>query len=1175
MFRYLFMEDIIFYQRPLKSKKSTIAGCQYESRKYTKKNKKGIEETIKQPLKVISKSNPLFIEFRLWQFLRNLKIYKIEGKNDVDITDYCLRSEEEWCDLFDFLNDKKEVEQKNIIDYLIKVKRLEREQKENYRWNYVVDKKYPINETRSLIISRLKNVENIPNNFILSKEIEKKLWHLIYSITDKNEFITALATFALKNNFDKESFVRSFEKFPPFKAEYGSYSEKAIKKLLPLMRMGKYWNEDDIISDAKNRIVAINERIKHLQVSDDEKIDEKKLSEAISLVSDDEIPSKFIKSFLKLKDKNPLSGLNTYQACYAVYERHSEVNVIQQWKTPTDINNYLFEFKQHSLRNPIVEQVILETLRTVRDIWEFNLENDPDFKFSEIHLELGRDIKNSADKRKKIASKQNENENNRIKLLLHELKNNYTKEDIRPFSPNHQEILKIYEEGVYQNPKTSFNTVSEEEISKIRKNTSPTATEITRYRLWLEQNYISPYTGHPIPLSKLFSSDYQIEHIIPQSRYFDNSLSNKVICESAVNELKSNQTAYEFLKNSPEQIVNLGNGKTVKLLSLESYIAHCENYFKNNRAKLKNLLSEDVPEGFINRQMNDSRYINKFIKGLLSNIVREENEKEATAKNLVPVSGAITSKLKQDWELNEVWNELITPRFKRLNQITNSQDYGYIDFQKDKNGNNTGKEFFRTKSPTNVHKKRIDHRHHALDALVIACCTKDHVNYISSLETERTNYSLVNKLRHQKKIQRLNKKGELVTKKIATTYKKPWSSFRDDAKEKLDTIIVSFKKNTRVINKATNKYLSYKDEQGNLRLDKNKNPKKAITQQTKGKNWAIRKPLHTPLPYGKNQYNFTILEICKNVRNRNFINDKIIKVKVNDIFIEKNSKVGDTQKYLKKHPISINGEVIKYTIFNLPQKRYRKRKPINTLSNRGQGGIKTLRNALDFINKISDIGIRNDLLNHLKEHKNDIDIAFSVQGLEQFNIERKIPVFRLPISEYSEGKFPIGVNKKYGEAESGTNLFFAIYWNEDQQKREFETLPLNEVIEHQKWRATLTKEERKETPLIPIKPSKGKFLFSLSPNDLVYVPTSEEIENSKNIDFDNLTKERASQVYKMVSSTNKQCFFLNNRVSSPIKNKLEFSALNKMEKTIEGIMVKNVCWKLVVDRLGNIIKVIK
>ena len=76
-------------------------------------------------------------------------------------------------------------------------------------------------------------------------------------------------------------------------------------------------------------------------------------------------------------------------------------------------------YHQHSLRNPIVEQVVTETLRTVRDIWKQYGSID------EIHVELGREMKNSADKRKKMTQQisDNENTNLRIKALLMEFAN--------------------------------------------------------------------------------------------------------------------------------------------------------------------------------------------------------------------------------------------------------------------------------------------------------------------------------------------------------------------------------------------------------------------------------------------------------------------------------------------------------------------------------------------------------------------------------------------------------------------------------------------------------------------------------------------------------------------------------------------------------------------------------
>ena len=59
----------------------------------------------------------------------------------------------------------------------------------------------------------------------------------------------------------------------------------------------------------------------------------------------------------------------------------------------------------------------------------------------------------------------------------------------------------------------------------------------------------------------------------------------------------------------------------------------------------------------------------------------------------------------------------------------------------------------------------------------------------------------------------------------------------------------------------------------------------------------------------------------------------------------------------------------------------------------------------------------------------------------------------------------------------------------------------------------------------------------------------------------------------MLSSSGTQCFFIRNDIASPIWNKVEFSALNKTERSIDGIMIKDVCWKLKVNRLGQIIEV--
>ncbi|GFZ91057.1 CRISPR-associated endonuclease Cas9 [Aquaticitalea lipolytica] len=1104
-FEYLFTDDIIFYQRPLKSKKSTISGCQYETRSFKKKiiDKVTNEEKEiwhKEPLKGISKSHPLFQEFRLWQFLKNLKIYQKEDENgnliDQEITTDLLQTQEDWVELFDFLNTKKEVEQKQIIQFFVDKKLIDKKQKDNYRWNYVEDKKYPCNETKAQFISRLKKVKNIDVDTFLTIESELKLWHIIYSVKDKNEYEQAIRNFSIKNSIDVESFVENFKRFPPFKNDYAAYSEKAIKKILPLMRMGKYWNEFAIKQEVKNRIFDIIERLKTIDF-DINKIDKS--------VADDDIPKQLLKSFIDFKDKNPLQGLNTYQACYLVYNRHSEANNITRWKTLEDINKYLNAFKQHSLRNPIVEQVVTETLRTVRDIWQHYGKGEENF-FDEIHVELGREMKNPAKARESLTKRvtENENTNHRIKEILKELQNEGVAE-VKPYSPSQQEILKIYEEGIYQSLETVDDT-----IEKIRKNNSPTKRDITKYKLWLEQGYISPYTGKTIPMSRLFTTDYQIEHVIPQSRYFDDSLSNKIICESEVNQLKDNQTAYEFIRNHGTEKVDLGAGKTVEVFTLEQYENHCNQYFKKNKPKLKKLLSEDIPEGFIQRQLNDSRYISKLIKGLLGNLVREENEQEATSKHIVPVTGAITSKLRQDWGLNDKWNELVAPRFQRLNAITNSDGFGYWDEKINA---------FRTQVPDEISKgfskKRIDHRHHALDALVIACCTKKHTNYLNALNAENKNYGLRDSLLIK------NENGH-----YTKYFQLPWNNFPTEAKSVLEKTIISFKQNTRVINKTNNKTWQWIEKDGQL--------KKILVKQTKGNNWAIRKPMHE--------------ETVSGIVNLAWVGTK------------KGNITTATRKTVDK-------------TFTLSK-----------------------------IEKITDTGIQKILSNYLKQEKfkelnskgemsYNSDLAFSPEGIEYLNKNIKKfnegkshqPIFKVRIYENGSGRFKLGEggDKKGKYVQGAPNLFFAIYWDENNKKRIYETIPLNEIIEHQKQIANLPKNERTS---VPINHTKGQFLFSLSPNDLVYVPSDEEIDNPTLVDFNNLTNEQVESLYNVNDFSSTTCYFTPNPLAKAIREKEVDMSFNEKKRKItgsfdtktaslNGVQIKDICIKLEVDRLGNIINI--
>ena len=1106
-FTYLFVDDILFYQRPLKTKKSLIANCPYEEHV-------GIDKTTgeekKYGVKCIAKSHPLYQEFRLWQFLSNLRIYKKGLADDVDVTPDFLKTEEDYVALFDWLNDKKTIGQKSFLKYpAFALKK----NADNYRWNYVEDKDYLCNETRAQLLSYLSKA-GVFSDF-LTTELEEKLWHLLYSIDDKQELSKALRKFAETYSLD-DSFVETFQKFPPFKKEYGAYSAKAIKKLLPLMRMGKYWSETAIDDVTRNRIEKI-----------------------VTGEYDEKIKNKVREKTFNLTNISHFKGLPLWLACYVVYNRHSEAKDIAKWESPDDLQKYLDSFKQHSLRNPIVEQVITETMRTVRDIWAQYGTID------EIHVELGREMKNPADKRRQMTQQisDNENANLRIKALLMEFANpEFEIENVRPYSPSQQDILRIYEEGVLGSvdsiPEDIENVLKKFKESDAKKR--PTRSDVLRYKLWLEQKYRSPYTGQPIPLAKLFTSAYEIEHVIPQSRYFDDSFSNKVICESEVNKLKDNLLGFEFIKKHHGEMIELSFGKVVKIFTEGEYEQFVKDHYGRNRTKMRKLLMDSIPEDFIARQLNDSRYISKVVKGLLSNIVREKGEEEAISKNVIVCTGGVTDRLKKDWGINDVWNKIILPRFVRLNEITGTNQFT----TRTTNGHEVPSMPLELQKGFN--KKRIDHRHHTMDAIIIACANRNIVNYLN-------NESVSGKA----KISRYDLQV-LLCDKVKTDdkgnykwmIKKPWDSFTQDVYKVLKELIVSFKQNLRVINKASNMYVHFEDGK-----------KKLVKQE--GVNWAIRKSMHKDTVYGEvNLRRIKTVKLNEAIKDPSRIVEKEFKEKL-QILLKQGYDANKLKQYFEDNKDiwqDINLSKIKVYYFTKETKDrfFATRKPLDTSFDKKK-----------IEEHVTDTGIQKILLRHLEQKGGNPDLAFSPDGIDQMNQnivylndgKYHQPIYKVRYAEEGN-KFAIGQkgnkSSKFVEADDGTNLYFAVYVDNVTKKRTYATIPLKVVIERRK---------QGFSP-VPVDGAGQEPKFFLSPNDLVYVPTIEEIKDDKiNLPLD------VDRLYKMVSANKNQCFFTKEYVANSIVNKYEFSSANKMERALTGEMIKEVCIPLKVDRLGNITKI--
>ena len=258
-----------------------------------------------------------------------------------------------------------------------------------------------------------------------------------------------------------------------------------------------------------------------------------------------------------------------------VYGRHTTGNI-----KPTILNYHDIKYDPNrNLRNPVVQQLSNETMQVIKAIWKQYKLNPKEL---EIRVELARELKNSAAEREKIYKAQlnNQKQNSIIRERLEEEKIPY----------NRRKVLK--------------------------------------YKLYEQQKFISPYSGDTLELSKF--EEYQIDHIIPQSRLFDDSISNKVLVESFLNGEKSNRTAWEYITQQTS---------SHKILSIEAYLEKVNNTFFGK--KKKNLLLEKIPNNFIERQIKETQYISLAVKNELAKIVGSENVKSTT--------GEVTSFLRSRW----------------------------------------------------------------------------------------------------------------------------------------------------------------------------------------------------------------------------------------------------------------------------------------------------------------------------------------------------------------------------------------------------------------------------------------------------------------------------------------------------------------------------------------------
>lgn len=276
-----------------------------------------------------------------------------------------------------------------------------------------------------------------------------------------------------------------------------------------------------------------------------------------------------------------------------------------------------------------------------------------------IRMEMAREMKSSKSHRSEIEKQQAANR-----------KKNEEAEE---------EILKHYRDG---NPNI--------QLEQIRGNVRRVSPDVrNKYKMWKEQEERCPYCQQQIGVNELFSGGAEVEHILPYTG-FSQSYGNTVVSCRACNSQKWNRTPYQAWGSDEDR--------------WQQITAFAEEYFPGRnkllRSKQRNILKKDHrPEDeseFIMRQLNDTRYIAMATKKMLG-------------KYGVPIdvnSGAATSGLRKRLGLNNV-----LPRDPESGAY--AEDMKNVDPQ-------TGEIDILQYKAKRAEKSREDHRHHAVDAFVIA-----------------------------------------------------------------------------------------------------------------------------------------------------------------------------------------------------------------------------------------------------------------------------------------------------------------------------------------------------------------------------------------------------------------------------------------------------------------------
>jgi CRISPR subtype II RNA-guided endonuclease Cas9/Csn1 len=1072
-------DQIIYYQRELKDQTHLIANCRFEENK-----------------KAVAKSHPVFQEYKIWEQINKLTIntktengVNRKGEKRYKYIDRPIPAAlKEW--IFDELQEKKEMSFSVIFNKLKK----ECDFRDGIDFLNGMHPKAKLKGDETMLMLKKALGEQLWDQFGLAdKNRQIELWDILYSAKGNEYEITSDRTSKvlafIKKYSDKianpEQTAIQISKIK-FSRSYASLSLEAIEKIMPLVRCGKYFD---------NELSAT-------------------LSEKITYLLNESVADPFEKAAQEYLENNievlVHGGIMNAYATILAYGKHTA----KEYDENEKIDSYtkIERLKQGSLRNPLVEQLINESLIVVKDIWKNY--GKPD----EIRVELARALKNNIERRKKMYKLNNENQdaNEKAKRLLIELKQEITLANIEKY--------KIW--------------VSQENLEEkyVKEYNDPSKSEVEKMNLWRTQGHVSPYTGKPIPLAELFNRErYDIDHIIPQSRYFDDSFANKVICEKSVNKDKSNRIAMEYFEI----------GSSIPgVFSKEEFIEHVNKTFTG--PKRKNLLATSVPEDPVKRQMKETQYISVRVKEELNKIVGN--------KNVHTTTGGVTDYLKNQWGLTDKFKHILKPRYEKVQPLLAELDYEKnlasteekkkeceklgIPFtemvlSKEKYLESFNQDFLKKKNNKLIIKnwsKRIDHRHHAIDALTIACTEPAHIKRLNDLNKELQAW-----IDMRKKELLPNFEGtpsELLDEILNLDEKKrleifqqiekfrnidmPWEGFPKDAEEAIRQIVVSQKPKDKLL-------IQYEE-----RRDKNGNVQKTNNLQIK-----IRANLHEDTLYGKSQGVETYRIPLSKLAGKNFATEKTI------------DKIAN--QYLK---IAIKAH-------------------LNDFDNKKEEAF-SAEGILALNKKLAE---KKDSKGNLKPHTPITSVKIFYRDPQKIKKKKGQEEAEDALQKLTRGK---AFNKNLYVA-TGGNYLFAVM--EKDGNRVFDIITifdaanlLKEAFNKAADKKTFDKDQLFKNHFE--EKNKAKLLFTLKQGDPVYMPRgNEEVitdpQNPLYEGFWSKKTERSENIHYVTKYSGSEIYFIKHSVATPIVKGKEFGSQDAYQK-IDGLDIKKYCIKLAIDRLGNI-----